>query len=137
MKPSPIACIAAVLAGLTIFDVGAAASYRGDMFGASGAAHRPEGAWRLFAVQTGSRSYMHGRGFQSYQQDRGFARRRNFGSYPSGRATPRQDRLYSLKRRRIRGPADSRCADWARRCDRQTGDAPGDYESCLRYHGCR
>jgi hypothetical protein len=137
MRPWPIVSIAAVLAGFTISDAGAVTSYRGDMAGASAAAHRPESAWRLHAVQTESRSYMHGRGFQSYQRDRGFAGERNFGSYPSARGDGRADRLYSLKRRHIHGPSQDRCAGWARRCDQQAGDAPGDYESCLRYHGCR
>jgi len=99
--------------------------------------HWQASAARLLNVQSGSRSYMEGRGFQSYRRDRGFSGQRNFGSYPSARGSSREERPYRLKRRRIHGPSDSRCAGWAGRCGQDTGDAPGDYESCMRYHGCR
>jgi len=96
-----------------------------------------DAAGRLRLAQSGSRSYLEGRDFQSYRQDRGFAGERNFGRYPDTRSGPRDQRPYSLKRRRLYGPGDNRCADWSRRCAQRTGDAPGDYQSCMRYHGCR
>jgi hypothetical protein len=112
----------------------AAASGPGD-HAASASWHA--GEMRLLTVRSGSRSYMEGRGFQSYRRDRGFSGPRNFGSYPSARGSRREERPYSLERRRIHGPSDNRCAGWARRCAQDTGDAPGDYQSCMRYHGCR
>lgn len=136
MRLSLIICIAATLGGLPISGVGAVTSYRFHPPQESTAPHRHESDW-LLRVQSGSRSYMEGRGFQSYRRDRGFAGQRNFGSYPSARGSRREERPYSLKRRRIHGPTDSRCTGWARRCGQDTGDAPGDYESCMRYHGCR
>lgn len=138
MKARQVICVAAVLWGVAMFGFGSGAVAAGI----EPTAYPAEAAWHgdqtiLLSVQTGSRSYMEGRGFQSYRRDRGLAGQRNFGSYPSARGSRREERSYSLKRRRIHGPTDSRCAGWARRCSQDTGDAPGDYESCMRYHGCR
>jgi len=95
------------------------------------------GAPYVFLAQTESRSYLEGRDFQSYQRDRGFAGDRNFGSYPDTWSGTQSQRPYSLKRPRIYGPSDNRCAGWSRRCAQSTSDAPGDFRSCMRYHGCR
>jgi len=92
---------------------------------------------QLLTADTGASSYLDGRDFQSYQQDRGFGSNRSFGGYPSTPAGPRDDSPYSLKQPRIHAPGDNRCADWSKRCELRTGDAPGDYERCMRYHGCR
>lgn len=102
----------------------------------SAAATRKTSQARLLEVQSGSRSYLEGRGFRSYRQDRGFSGDRQFGGYPSGRDDGRTDRPYGLRRPRNYGPGD-RCASWDRRCDRRWGGGNPDYYGCMRYHGCR
>jgi len=92
---------------------------------------------RLFTVQNESGSYLEGRGFQSYQRDRGFSGQRQFGTYPSPRDSARDHRRLGLDERRLYGPSPNRCADWSRRCDQRTSDGSGDYTSCMRYHGCQ
>lgn len=137
MRLKHIIHVAAVVGGTALWGAGPVAAADSTL-----PEHLVQTPWgaseiRLLSVQSGSRSYMEGRDFKSYQRDQGFAGQRNFGSYPSARGSGRENRPYRLERRRIQGPSDNRCAGWSRRCNRQTGDAPGDYESCMRYHGCR
>jgi len=89
------------------------------------------------------RSYMEGRGFQSYQQERPSPGPRTFGDDPGrgeagAQRGPRADpeRPFRLSPR-FYGPGDSRCAGWSRRCDKRWGGGNPDYYGCMRYHGCR
>jgi len=93
-------------------------------------------------IEVQYRSYLEGRDFQSYRQERGFVGERRFDSMPDrgsvGRdgPSPDPDRPTRLQRR-FYGAGDSACAQWSRRCDRRWGSGNPDYYGCMRYHGCR
>lgn len=93
-------------------------------------------------IQAQYRSYLEGRDFQSYRQERGFVGERRFETLPD-RGTARSqapsadtDRPSRLQRRSY-GASDSRCAGWSRRCDQRWGSGNRDYYGCMRYHACR
>jgi len=77
-------------------------------------------------IEAQYRSYLEGRDFQSYRQERGFVGERRFDP----------DRPSRLQRR-FYGASDSRCAGWSRRCDQRWGSGNRDYYGCMRYHACR
>jgi hypothetical protein len=92
-------------------------------------------------IEVQYRSYMEGRDFQSYQQERGFVGERRFGVPDRGATrqegpSPDPDRPSRLQRRYF-GSSDSRCGQWSRRCDQRWGSGNRDYYGCMRYHGCR
>ncbi|WP_147361484.1 hypothetical protein [Dichotomicrobium thermohalophilum] len=86
------------------------------------------------------RSYLEGRDFRSYQQERGFGRRQfetpDRGAERGDGPSADPDRPSRLQRR-FYGSSDSRCAGWSRRCDQRWGSGNPDYYGCMRYHGCR
>jgi hypothetical protein len=135
MKVRKSAMLAAVLCGLCSFGAFVVSSAQAGERATPGFANTAQ--HRLLTVQNESRSYLEGRGFQSYQRDRGFSGQRQFGTYPSRPGNTRDQRRLGLDERRLYGPSQNRCADWSRRCDQRTSDGSGDYTSCMRYHGCR
>jgi len=123
-------------AGLAIAIIGALAASNQVIASATQIADGP----RLIEAQY--RSYLEGRDFQSYRQERGFVGERRFETLPDRGATRSEapsadpDRPSRLQRR-FYGASDSRCAGWSRRCDQRWGSGNRDYYGCMRYHACR
>lgn len=92
-------------------------------------------------IEAQYRSYLEGRDFRSYQQERGFVGERRFdslGGREMGEDDPRPDPDRPTRlQRRFYGSSDSRCAGWSGRCDQRWGSGNPDYYGCMRYHGCR
>ena len=135
MKVRKFATLAAALCGLGGF--GGFIVSGADAIGQAAPGLANAVQHKLVNVQSESGSYLEGRGFQSYQRDRGFSGRRQFGIYPSRGGSAQEQRRLGLDERRLYGPSPNRCADWSRRCDQRTSDGSGDYTSCMPYHGCR
>jgi len=129
----------AVLCSFIVALLGGFPPWTANSDAAASALHGAQGAAGLIHVQY--RSYLEGRDFRSYRQDRGFGARR-FDSAPARDAirgtapSPDPERPPRLQRR-FYGSGDSRCSGWSRRCDQRWGSGNSDYFGCMRYHGCR
>ena len=109
----------------------------GLLIGQAAASPSPHAERTSGLIEVQYRSYLEGRDFQSYRQDRGFSQRRFDQPGPRGETPSADPDRPSRLQRRSLGSSDSRCGQWSRRCDQRWGSGNPDYYGCLRYHGCR